>query len=101
MTGDPWQEQAAPASRIVEPAPFWYQFASCRPEYADRPLDQWVALFFPTDSQSGAFARAICAECPAQDACLDQAITNREKFGVWGGAGQRERRRLNALTRPA
>lgn len=89
--GRPDRPEPAPA-RLFEPRPPWMQFASCRPEYADRPLDQWVDLFFPTRGQSNAEARAICAECPARQACADHGLA--EHHGVWGGTSERERRRL-------
>lgn len=34
------------------------------------------------------------APCPVRDECLDRALTTGEKFGVWGGTSERERRRL-------
>ena len=92
---------AAPA-RLLEPRPYWFTFASCRPEYADRPLDQWVDLFFPTRGESTREAKAICAECPAQHACLDHGLA--AKHGIWGSTSERERRRLRRhirLTTPA
>lgn len=79
-------EQGLPpagTARLVEPTPFWFQFASCRPEYADRPLDQWVDLFFPSRCESSREAKEICAECPAQEACLDHGMA--ERHGTWGG----------------
>lgn len=86
-----------------EPRPFWFAFASCRPEYADRPLDQWVDMFFPTRGADLGPAREICAECPARDACADHGLA--EHHGVWGGTSERERRRLRrklaAHTNPA
>lgn len=39
-------------------------------------------------------ARAICAECPVQQECLEYALTHHEIFGVWGGRTERERRKL-------
>jgi WhiB family redox-sensing transcriptional regulator len=39
-------------------------------------------------------AKAICATCPVREACLEFALTNREHDGVWGGATERERRRI-------
>lgn len=78
--------------RPFEPRPFWFQFASCRPEYADRPLDEWVAMFFPNDGRSNREAREICAECPARDACADHGLA--EQHGVWGGTSEKERRQL-------
>ena len=39
-------------------------------------------------------AKFVCAECSVQAACLEHALTYREKEGVWGGATERERRRI-------
>lgn len=78
--------------RPFEERPFWFSFASCRPEYADRPPDQWVDMFFPTRGTDLGPARDICAECPAREACADHGLA--EKHGVWGGTSERERRRL-------
>ena len=77
---------------FVEPTPLWHRFAACRPEYADRPLDQWVDMFFIERGGSLREARSICAECPAQQACADHGMA--EKHGMWGGLSERERRRL-------
>lgn len=86
-------ERPAPVTlRAFEARPFWFSFASCRPEYADRPLDQWVDMFFPSRGQSNREAREICAECPARDACADHGLD--ERHGVWGGTSEKERRRL-------
>ncbi|HVT78469.1 MAG TPA: WhiB family transcriptional regulator [Acidimicrobiales bacterium] len=48
-------------------------------------------FFDDPDDESGA-ARAVCAACPVQAACLAQALTDREDQGVWGGLTERERR---------
>ena len=39
-------------------------------------------------------ARRICAECPVKAPCLEYALQNRIDHGVWGGASERERRRI-------
>jgi len=87
--GRPGRPEPAPA-RLFEPRPAWMQFASCRPEYADRPLDQWVDMFFPTVGGTGADGRAICAECPARQACADYGID--EQYGIWGDTSPQQRR---------
>jgi len=51
-------------------------------------------IFHPSDEDDGAEAKAICAECPVREACLEYALTTREKEGVWGGMTARERRRV-------
>jgi WhiB family redox-sensing transcriptional regulator len=38
--------------------------------------------------------RKLCAECKVRVACLEHALSIREKQGVWGGATERERRRI-------
>jgi len=82
----------APTLRLVEPTPFWFTFAACRPEFADRPIDQWVDQFFPGRGEATRPIKDICAECPAQEACAEHGLA--EKYGIWGGLSERERRRL-------
>jgi WhiB family redox-sensing transcriptional regulator len=36
----------------------------------------------------------VCASCDVRVACLEHALSIREKQGVWGGATERERRRI-------
>ena len=53
------------------------------------------AVFYPEDDEDeGIEAKSICATCVVREACLEYAITAREKIGVWGGYTARERRRL-------
>lgn len=57
-------------------------------------------LFFATDDLSVAKAKAVCAECPHRQLCLDQAL-ERNEYGVWGGTDEHERaviRRRRART---
>ena len=53
-------------------------------------------VFFPVedDEAAEAEAKAVCEQCVVREACLEHAITSREKIGVWGGLTERERRRL-------
>jgi WhiB family redox-sensing transcriptional regulator len=50
--------------------------------------------FFPSDGLGVEAAQRICAACPAKAPCLEYALTNRIEHGVWGGASERERRRI-------
>jgi WhiB family redox-sensing transcriptional regulator len=50
--------------------------------------------FFPSDGVGVELARRICADCPVKAPCLDYALYNRIEHGVWGGASERERRRI-------
>jgi WhiB family redox-sensing transcriptional regulator len=64
----------------------WMLSARCR----ELPPDE----FFPSDGVGVDKARLICRECPVQAACLEYALRNRIDHGVWGGASERERRRI-------
>lgn len=50
--------------------------------------------FFPEKGGSTRAAKRICSDCPVRTACLDYALEQRERFGVWGGLSERERRVL-------
>lgn len=50
------------------------------------------ALFFPERGEPADRAKALCARCPVRQECLDFAIERGERFGVWGGLSERERR---------
>lgn len=51
-------------------------------------------LFFPNDGIGVAAAQQICATCPVREPCLQYALENHISHGVWGGASERERRRI-------
>lgn len=51
-------------------------------------------VFYPVSEEQAEEAKAICRECPVREPCLDYALANRERDGVWGGATERERRRM-------
>ncbi|OBA90554.1 transcription factor WhiB, partial [Mycobacteriaceae bacterium 1482268.1] len=50
--------------------------------------------FFPEKGGSTREAKRICQGCEVRDACLDYALAHDERFGIWGGLSERERRRL-------
>lgn len=50
--------------------------------------------FFPEKGGSTADAKAVCARCPVAAECLDTALNNDERFGIWGGLSERDRRRI-------
>ena len=52
------------------------------------------AVFFPSDGVGVEVAKKICATCPVKDACLEYALDQRVDHGVWGGASERQRRRI-------
>lgn len=58
-------------------------------------------LFFPPKGGSPAEAKRVCWTCPVIDECLEYALSNDERFGVWGGLSEPERRNLTReLARP-
>lgn len=66
----------------------------------DRWRDQAACLgldpriFYPADDEEAEVARGICEACTVQHECLEYALARREKDGVWGGATERDRRRI-------
>jgi WhiB family transcriptional regulator, redox-sensing transcriptional regulator len=69
-------------------ATMWRKRAACR------GLD--AEVFYPDteDDADAAEAKAVCGECPVRQPCLEHALFYREREGVWGGATERERRRI-------
>jgi WhiB family transcriptional regulator, redox-sensing transcriptional regulator len=49
--------------------------------------------FFPEKSDRGATAKQICHQCPVRGECLEQAVRDNERYGIWGGMSRRERER--------
>ena len=71
----------------------------------ERHRDRWLAglanclgvdpdLFFPERGASTREAKEVCRGCVVREDCLEYALTNSEKFGIWGGMSERERRRI-------
>ena len=61
-------------------------------------------LFFPERGASTREAKEVCRACIVRLECLEYALGNGEKFGIWGGMSERERRRIRrarALARRA
>ena len=64
----------------------WQDLANCRGADPD--------LFFPERGASTRTAKGICRECSVRTECLEFAIVSSEKFGIWGGLTERERRKI-------
>lgn len=52
------------------------------------------ALFFPEKGEPTREAKRVCGNCGVRTACLADALVHNERFGVWGGLSERERRKL-------
>ena len=64
----------------------WAVFSACR--NAD------PKIFFGATREDEKTAILICATCTVRKECLAFALESRERFGVWGGATERERRKM-------
>jgi len=80
----------------VTAADSWQDLANCLGVDPD--------LFFPERGASTREAKEVCRGCVVREDCLEYALANGEKFGIWGGMSERERRRIRrqrALARAA
>ncbi|MCL1907388.1 MAG: WhiB family transcriptional regulator [Propionibacteriaceae bacterium] len=50
--------------------------------------------FFPEKGGSTREAKGVCGVCEAKQECLDYALAHDERYGIWGGLSERERRKL-------
>lgn len=50
--------------------------------------------FFPEKGGSTREAKRVCTGCEVRAECLEYALANDERFGIWGGLSERERRKL-------
>ncbi|CAN5861573.1 MAG: WhiB family transcriptional regulator [Ilumatobacteraceae bacterium] len=74
----------------------WLQLGACRapgtaatdfypPLHAERKQDRLAREHR---------AKQVCAGCPVRQRCLEHAVATDERFGIWGGLDQDERRSL-------
>lgn len=71
----------------------WRAMAACR--------DEDPRLFFPGRGQDPRPAKQVCEHCPVRDECLEFALEQQIKFGVFGGTSERERRSLRRARKEA
>lgn len=82
-------DDTTPASlRLLEDEP-WRDDALCAQTDPE--------AFFPEKGGSTREAKSVCATCTVAAECLDWALANNERFGIWGGLSERERRKLEHL----
>ena len=82
----PELEAIAPATPLTPMDEEWQERALCAQTDPE--------AFFPEKGGSTREAKRICQGCEVRDACLDYALAHDERFGIWGGLSERERRRL-------
>ncbi|MEU1014349.1 WhiB family transcriptional regulator [Streptomyces sp. NPDC005900] len=68
---------------MAQPELAWQEQALCAQTGAD--------FFFPEPGSSVREAKDICRMCEMRPACLEYALANDERFGVWGGLSEKER----------
>ena len=66
--------------------PSWQEHALCAQTDPE--------AFFPEKGGSTREAKRVCLSCDVRSECLEYALNNDERFGIWGGLSERERRRL-------
>lgn len=49
-------------------------------------------IFFPEQGASSRSAKRVCMACPVRADCLAHALAVGERYGIWGGLSERERR---------
>lgn len=79
-------EYETPEWDTAPDAPAWQYSASCAQTDPE--------AFYPDRGGSTRSAKRICMRCPVRIQCLDFALAHDERFGVWGGKSERERRRM-------
>lgn len=75
-----------PTESFIYERPAWQALGACAgidPE-----------LFYPKRGESTREAKRVCSGCPVKQECLEFAVDNSEKFGIWGGLSERQRREI-------
>ena len=84
-------EAARQAARLGQ-RPAWHDLARC--------AETDPEMFFPEKGESVRPAKRVCAGCEVPAECLQDALDRGERFGVWGGLSERERRVLASQPSP-
>lgn len=98
----PMELVAEPEQRVAQPV--WIGLPLRGSEYDDEGELAWQGdalcaqtdpeAFFPEKGGSTRDAKKVCSACNVRSQCLEYALANDERFGIWGGLSERERRRL-------
>jgi WhiB family redox-sensing transcriptional regulator len=72
--------------KTVSPPDHWQERSAC---YGIDP-----EIFFPTTEEEAGLALSYCSVCTVRELCLAWAVRNGERYGVWGGTTEQQRRRL-------
>lgn len=91
FTGDPAELRDAFLTMLGELHPPWHRRAACR--------GKGTATFFPERGQHVRPAKEMCETCPVRSECFE--ASQGEKFGIWGGLSERQRRQERSRSRRA
>ena len=72
----------------LDPRPEWTNQAACR--------GMGPAVWFPGRGEQTAHLKDICSGCPVAADCLQYALDNDIKHGIFGGMSERQRRRIRS-----
>jgi WhiB family redox-sensing transcriptional regulator len=75
--------------------PDWYGDALCA------QVGDYDEIFYPEMGGSTRDAKKVCAACPVRERCLEYALDNEERYGIWGGLSERARRKLERQRKAA
>ncbi len=91
-----------PEQELIQPA--WIGFPFRSDDFSEDGELGWQTdalcaqtdpeAFFPEKGGSTRDAKKVCGACNVRARCLEYALSNDERFGIWGGLSERERRRL-------
>ena len=81
----PWEEPTPPGPVLFD-IPDWTERGRCGETDPE--------AFFPEKGGSTRDAKKVCMACEVRTECLEWAIDNDERFGIWGGKSERERRKI-------
>lgn len=74
----------------------WQDRAACK----GKPTEWWFPDAERGDSGVYARGREVCVNCPVRGDCLQWAVDNHQRDGMWGGLSPNERRAKNLPVKP-
>ena len=77
---------------LDDPAEAYHEASKISPTQIGRQIEGARRLEASIDLQlsSTRAAKRICQTCTVQTECLEYALANDERFGIWGGLSERE-----------
>ena len=64
----------------------WIRRANCRGLKTN--------MFYPRRYESEKPAKSVCAGCSVRDECVNYALEQHDRFGIWGGLNDKQRSSL-------